>query len=114
MYAPGSARAGAGHPELNVTRELLDAARAQMAALREGGGPEMGLMIDLNFNYKAEGYRRFAKALEEFDLTWLEFDMYERLRWLLCGNRHRHRLHRSKPSSAAARSSPILRHRLQT
>jgi galactonate dehydratase len=77
MYAPGSARAGAGHPELNVTRELLDAARAQMAALREGGGPEMGLMIDLNFNYKAEGYRRFAKALEEFDLTWLEFDMYE-------------------------------------
>ena len=77
MYAPGSARAGAGHPELNVTRELLDAARAQMAAMREGGGPEMGLMIDLNFNYKAEGYRRFAKALEEFDLTWLEFDMYE-------------------------------------
>ncbi len=77
MYAPGSARAGEGHPELNVEPHLINAARAQMAALREGGGADMGLMIDLNFNYKAEGYRRFARALEEFDLTWLEFDMYE-------------------------------------
>ncbi len=77
MYAPGSARGGEGHPELNVEPYLINAARAQMAALREGGGPDMGLMIDLNFNYKAEGYRRFARALEEYDLTWLEFDMYE-------------------------------------
>lgn len=77
MYAPGTARSGAGFPELNVTPALIDAARAQMAALREGGGREMGLMIDLNFNYKAEGFRRFAKALEECDLAWLEFDMYE-------------------------------------
>ncbi len=77
MYAPGSARGGDGQPELNVEPHLINAARAQMAALREGGGSDMGLMIDLNFNYKAEGYKRFARALEEYDLTWLEFDMYE-------------------------------------
>jgi L-alanine-DL-glutamate epimerase-like enolase superfamily enzyme len=77
MYAPGTARAGTGFPELNVTPEIVNAARAQMAALREGGGPDMGLMIDLNFNYKTEGYRRIAKALEEYDLTWFEFDTYD-------------------------------------
>ncbi|MBN8891164.1 MAG: hypothetical protein ABS99_01130 [Acetobacteraceae bacterium SCN 69-10] len=63
-----------GHPELNISREILDAVTDQMAAFREGAGRAMNLHLDLNFNYKTEGYIRLAQALEPFDLTWLEID----------------------------------------
>jgi L-alanine-DL-glutamate epimerase-like enolase superfamily enzyme len=76
QYTPGSAR-GPGHPELNLPDEMLDALLAQLAALREGGGPGLRIAVDLNFNYKAEGFRRIARKVEPFDLMWLEMDIYE-------------------------------------
>jgi galactonate dehydratase len=76
QYTPGSAR-GMGHPELNLPEPVLDALIAQLAALREGAGREVRLILDLNFNYKPEGFRRVAKKLEPFELMWLEMDIYE-------------------------------------
>jgi L-alanine-DL-glutamate epimerase-like enolase superfamily enzyme len=76
QYTPGSSR-GVGHPELNLPDEVLDALIAQLTALREGAGPKVRLILDLNFNYKPEGFRRFAKKLEPFDLMWLEMDCYD-------------------------------------
>jgi galactonate dehydratase len=35
------------------------------------------IAVDVNFNYKAEGFRRIARKVEPFDLMWLEMDMYE-------------------------------------
>ena len=68
---------GAGHPELNLTSQILQAITDQAAAFREGIGPDAGLMFDLNFHYKPEGFRRIAKALEPQRLTWLEIDCYD-------------------------------------
>ncbi|HEY6254193.1 MAG TPA: mandelate racemase/muconate lactonizing enzyme family protein [Xanthobacteraceae bacterium] len=76
QYTPGSAR-GAGHPELNLPEEIVAALVAQLTALREGAGPSVRLIVDLNFNYKPEGFRRLAKKLEPFELMWLEMDLYE-------------------------------------
>jgi len=76
QYTPGSAR-GVGHPELNLPEEVLDALVAQLTALREGAGPKVRLIVDLNFNYKPEGFRRVAKKLEPFELMWLEMDLYD-------------------------------------
>ena len=76
QYAPGSAR-GEGHPELNLPEEILAALVDQLTALRQGGGPAMRLIVDLNFNYKPEGLRRLARKLEPFELMWLEMDLYE-------------------------------------
>jgi galactonate dehydratase len=76
QYTPGSSR-GPGHPELNLPEEMLDALIAQLSALREGAGPKVRIAVDLNFNYKAEGFRRIARKVEPFDLMWLEMDMYE-------------------------------------
>ena len=39
--------------------------------------PGVGLHLDLNFNFKTEGYIRLAQALEEFELVWLEVDSYD-------------------------------------
>jgi galactonate dehydratase len=76
QYTPGSAR-GEGHPELNLPEQVLAALVDQLTALREGAGPGVRLMVDVNFNYKPEGLRRIARRLEPFDLLWLEMDLYE-------------------------------------
>jgi len=77
MFAPGMTGAGPGHPELNFTDDILDALVAQLTALRQGAGPGVRLLVDLNFNYKPEGLRRIAKAMEPFNLLWLEMDIHD-------------------------------------
>jgi galactonate dehydratase len=77
QFAPGMTGAGIGHPELNLSDDILDALIAQLSALREGAGPGVKLLLDLNFNYKPEGLRRIAKAVEPFNLMWLEMDMFD-------------------------------------
>lgn len=66
-----------GHPALNIGKDVVDAIVDQMAAFRDGAGAKMNLHLDLNFNYKTEGYIRIAQAMEQFDLFWLEMDMYD-------------------------------------
>ena len=61
-------------PDLPVDRALIDGLCAQMDAFRRGAGPGVGLHLDLNFNFRTEGYIRIAQALEAFDLAWLEID----------------------------------------
>jgi L-alanine-DL-glutamate epimerase-like enolase superfamily enzyme len=70
---PGFAR-GAGWPELNWDTGFLEALAAQMAAFREGAGPGVDLMVDLNFNFKTEGYLQIARRMEPLGLAWLEID----------------------------------------
>jgi L-alanine-DL-glutamate epimerase-like enolase superfamily enzyme len=77
QFAPGMIGAGPGHPELNLTDAVLDALVAQLTALREGAGSDVRLLLDLNFNYKPEGLRRIAKAVEPFNLLWLEMDLFD-------------------------------------
>jgi galactonate dehydratase len=67
---------GAGAFELNVTKELVQTVVAQLDALHRGAGPSVGLMLDLNYNFKPEGFRRMAHAVEGFDMTWLEMDSH--------------------------------------
>jgi L-alanine-DL-glutamate epimerase-like enolase superfamily enzyme len=68
---------GSGAFEMNIETSIIDRVVTQLAAFREGAGPGVGLMMDLNFNYKSEGFRRLAKAVEKFDMTWLEMDTHE-------------------------------------
>ncbi|MDR3470497.1 MAG: mandelate racemase/muconate lactonizing enzyme family protein [Devosia sp.] len=75
-FAPGFGR-GTGWPELNWDHAAVRAAADTMAALRAGAGPEMGLMLDLNFHFKTEGFSRVAQAVAPYNLTWLEFDIHD-------------------------------------
>jgi L-alanine-DL-glutamate epimerase-like enolase superfamily enzyme len=76
MYGPGTGNPP-GFPELNVDKQIADAAYAQLAAFREGAGPDVGLHLDTNFNYKIDGYVKLARKLEPLDLVWLEIDLYD-------------------------------------
>jgi len=74
---PATVGRGTGPFEMNIEKAIVDRVVAQLAAFSEGAGPDVGLMMDLNFNYKTEGFRRIAKAVEPFGMTWLEMDTHD-------------------------------------
>ena len=61
-------------PELNVARKVMSGLREHLQVMRDGAGPEMDIMLDLNFNAKTEGYLEIIRAIADFDLTWVELD----------------------------------------
>jgi galactonate dehydratase len=63
-------------PELNVDKHVLRNLRTHLAAMREGAGPDVDLLLDLNFNTKTEGYLKILKAIADFDMFWVEIDSY--------------------------------------
>ena len=73
LHSPGFWR-GEGYPELNVDRHVVGDMCDQLAALREGAGPDIDILVDLNFNFKTEGFLKMARAMEPFDLFWVEID----------------------------------------
>jgi galactonate dehydratase len=75
-FGPGAGRTP-GWPALNIDRKTLQAVRDTLGAFRAGAGPEMGLMLDVNYHFKTEGFLQVAKAVGPYDLTWLEFDTWD-------------------------------------
>ena len=61
----------------NIDGAVIAAITDVLAAFRAGIGKTTGLMIDLNFSQRIEGMRRVAKAVEPYDLTWLEIDIHD-------------------------------------
>ncbi len=64
------------YPELNVDKTVLRNLRMHLEALDDGAGPDMDLLLDLNFNAKTEGYLRILRSLSDFDMFWIEIDSY--------------------------------------
>ncbi len=65
--APGFLDRSMGERELNAIVE-------QMSAYREAVGPDVGVMLDVSFSQRTEGYLRLAQRLEPLNLAWLEVD----------------------------------------
>jgi galactonate dehydratase len=64
-----------GQPAMNIDSKTIAALVDQLTALRDGAGPDVRLALDVNFNFKVEGFRQLARACEPFDLMWIEMDM---------------------------------------
>ena len=76
LHMPGFT-ASPGWPELNAGPRVIDALRHQLGALRDGAGSDIGIHLDLNFNFKTEGYLQVTRALDDLGLTWFEIDLYD-------------------------------------
>lgn len=74
-YFPGFDR-GSGSTDQNVSRQLLRHIETLIGTFRDAVGPDVDINLDLNFNFKPEACMRIAQVLEQFDLLWLEIDMY--------------------------------------
>jgi galactonate dehydratase len=65
---------GDGYPDLNADRYVLDALRQELSAFREGAGKDMDILVDLNWNFKPEGFLTVARTMEPYNLMWVEID----------------------------------------
>jgi L-alanine-DL-glutamate epimerase-like enolase superfamily enzyme len=61
------------HPDAKMIRSIHEV----LEAFRAGAGDDMGMMLDLNFSQRTEGFIRIAKAVEDLNLTWLECDIHD-------------------------------------
>ena len=61
-------------PGLNVEKHIVRGVNHHLSVMREAAGPEMDILLDLNFNAKTEGYLRFLRGIAEQDLFWVEID----------------------------------------
>jgi L-alanine-DL-glutamate epimerase-like enolase superfamily enzyme len=78
LYMPGFVRSPGG-PELNPSLRVEEALDKQLAAFRDGTGKDVEFLLDLNFNFKTEGYVRLVRMLEqrEHRLMWVEIDSFD-------------------------------------
>jgi L-alanine-DL-glutamate epimerase-like enolase superfamily enzyme len=78
LYMPGFVRSPGG-PELNPSLRVEEALDKQLAAFRDGTGKDVEFLLDLNFNFKTEGYVRLVRALEQRQhrLMWVEIDSFD-------------------------------------
>lgn len=70
---------GPGTTDQVVTTSLLHHIETLIGTFRDAVGPQVDINLDLNFNFKPESAMRIAKVLEQFDMLWLEIDMYDPL-----------------------------------
>ncbi len=76
VYMPGFFKSHGG-PELNADREILAAIDKWVGVLRNAVGDDIDIAVDLNFNFKTEGYIKIGRILEQYKLIWLEIDSYD-------------------------------------
>ena len=65
---------GGDSVDQNVTPQIVEALGRLLEAFAEGTKGAARPIVDLNFNLKPEGCLTVARALERFDLAWLEID----------------------------------------
>ncbi len=74
VYLPGFG-GGSGSTDGVVTPALRDHVVQLISTFRSAVGPSIDINLDINFNFKAEGCIELARALEPYELLWLEIDM---------------------------------------
>jgi len=68
---------GYGTTDKPVTRALTRHIEVLIGTFRDAVGDDVDIALDLNFNFTTEGFIRVARAVEPFDLMWLEVETYD-------------------------------------
>lgn len=68
---------GSDCTDQNISRKMIKSLESLIGAFRKGSGDEVDIILDLNFNFKTEGYIQVAKAMEPLGVFWLEIDTYD-------------------------------------
>ena len=76
LYMPGFAADGQ-LVDLNPDGNLTDALVDLIDAFQTGAGPGVDVLLDLNYNFKTEGYLQVGRELDALGLMWLEIDSYD-------------------------------------
>ncbi len=60
-----------------IDRQTLDDAVDWIGTLRDAVGPGIGISVDVQFDYRMGGIVQLARALEPFNLYWLEVESFD-------------------------------------
>jgi len=71
-WSPGFGRPH--DPARNIERSTLKNLRKHLEIMREAAGPDIDILLDLNFNARTEGYLKFLRETRDLDLFWVEID----------------------------------------
>lgn len=77
IVVPGEPARVVGSQDSNLSNETLEATVNLIRTFREAVGDKVDIGLDVNFNFRMEGFIRLARALEPFKLMWLELDTYD-------------------------------------
>jgi len=61
----------------NIDAGILRAVDRLISTFRRAVGDDIDICLDLNFNFKTEGFVQVAKVVEPYNLMWLEMDIYD-------------------------------------
>jgi galactonate dehydratase len=75
VYMPGFG-GGSGATDQVVTPAIIRHIESLLGTFRDAVGDDVDICLDLNFNFKTESCIRIARAVEKFNLLWLEIDIY--------------------------------------
>ena len=68
---------GRGTPDQTITPALLRHVEAYIGTFKEAVGDDVEIALDLNFNVKPQAAVQICRVLEQFNMMWVEIDMYE-------------------------------------
>ncbi|OCW57177.1 mandelate racemase/muconate lactonizing enzyme family protein [Hoeflea olei] len=71
-WSPGFSRPH--EPGRNVERKTRTDLRKHLQIMREEAGPDIDILLDLNFNGKTDGFVSMLREIEDLDLFWVELD----------------------------------------
>jgi galactonate dehydratase len=80
MIVPGNSSYIIRSPDgnsLDLDRDMIEAIKMLISTFRDAVGDKVDICLDLNFNFKTEGFVQIARALERYNLMWLEGDTYD-------------------------------------
>ncbi len=66
-----------GTTDQKITPALLRHVENYIGTFKDAVGPDVEIALDLNFNVKPQAAKQICRALEQFDMMWVEIDMYE-------------------------------------
>ena len=75
VYMPGNNKSFGG-PELNCSDQIINGLEKWVKAFKKSIGPSINLAIDLNFNFKQDGFIKIGRCLDKYKLSWLEIDTH--------------------------------------
>jgi len=77
MVVPGDPARVIGTTDGNIDNTIVSAVERLISTFREAVGDRVDICLDLNFNFKTEGFIRIARAVEPYNLMWVEIDTYD-------------------------------------
>lgn len=76
IFMPGFGES-LGFPEVNADAKILAAIEEWTKTVQKAAGKDIGMMVDLNFNFKTEGFIKAGRMLEKYNIVWLELDSFD-------------------------------------